>query len=127
MISKVTSAPLQEVGTELGPMIDCVQAKKNIYYWFVSDDNLHTYAKSKIKWGNNHIFFIFFIENELFTENVKRGSVVTNRMFELFNLHLIIISIEAEFRALHNYKEFSSKFILVFEVHIFCQKKIIFA
>ena len=48
--------------------------KKNLYYSFDCDGNLHTYVKSKIKWGNYlELFSIFFIENELFTENVKRG------------------------------------------------------
>ena len=48
--------------------------KKNLYYSFDRDENLHTYVKSKIKWGNcPELFSIFFIENELFTENVKKG------------------------------------------------------
>ena len=48
--------------------------KKNLYYSFDRDENLHTYVKSKIKWGNSlEIFSIFFIANELFTENVKKG------------------------------------------------------
>ena len=32
-------------------------------------------------------FFHFFLENELFTENLKRGSAVTSRTVEWFNLH----------------------------------------
>ena len=44
---------------------------KNLYYSLDRDDNLPRYVKSKIKWGNCHeLFSIFFIENELFTENL---------------------------------------------------------
>ena len=51
-----------------------VPPKKKLYYSFDRDENLHTYVKSKIKWGNClELFSIFFIENELFTENVKKG------------------------------------------------------
>ena len=52
---------------------------------------------SKFCWKVNHIslgyikkllFSIFFIENKLFTENVKKGeTAVTNRTVERFNLH----------------------------------------
>ena len=50
------------------------KTKKNLYYSFDSDKNLHTYVKTKIKWGNGHeLFSIFFIEDELFTENVRKG------------------------------------------------------
>ena len=50
------------------------QAKKFFYYSFDSDGNFHAYVKSKIKWGNRHeVFSIFFIENQLFTENVRKG------------------------------------------------------
>ena len=44
-----------------------MQAKKNTIH-FVSDENLPTYVKS-----NHELFSIFFIENEFFTEKVKRG------------------------------------------------------
>ena len=51
--------------------------KKNLYYSFDRYENLHTYVKSKIKWGNcSELFSIFFIENELFTENVKKTYTV---------------------------------------------------
>ena len=47
------------------------QNKKNLYYSFDCDENLYTYVKSKMKWGNRHeLYSIFVIENELFTENV---------------------------------------------------------
>ena len=50
--------------------------KKNLYYWFDRDETLHTYVKLKIKWGNClELFSIFFIENELFTENLKNGGL----------------------------------------------------
>ena len=46
---------------------------KNLYYSLDRDENLRTYVKSKTKWGNSlEIFSIFFIANELFTENVKK-------------------------------------------------------
>ena len=45
--------------------------KKNLYYWFDYDENLHTHVNSKIKLGNrSKLFSIFFIENELFIETV---------------------------------------------------------
>ena len=48
--------------------------KKNLYYSFDREENLHTYVKWRIKGGNNHeLFSIFSIENELFKENVKKG------------------------------------------------------
>ena len=48
--------------------------QKNLYESFDWDENLHTYVKSKIKWNNRHkLFFILLIENELFTENVRKG------------------------------------------------------
>ena len=53
-----------------------VQAKKkqNLHYSFYSDENLPTYVKSKINWGNcQELFSIFFIEMHLFTENEVKG------------------------------------------------------
>ena len=77
------------------------------YYSFDCDENLQTHVKSKIKWGNRHVLFsILFMENELFTENIKKG-VCGNET----NGQLIRISIGAEFRALQNYREF------FFEIH----------
>ena len=65
------------------------QNKKKLNYSLDSDENLHTYVKSNIKWGNRHkLFTIFFIENDLFTENVKKGSAVTNLTVERFNIHI---------------------------------------
>ena len=53
--------------------------KKNLYYSFDCNEYLYTYVKSKIKLGNRHeLFSISFIENDLYTENVKKGSAVTN-------------------------------------------------
>ena len=50
------------------------QNNKNLYYSFHRDENLHIYVKSKIKWGYHHeLSSIFSIENELFTENLKKG------------------------------------------------------
>ena len=51
------------------------QKKKNLCYSFNGDENLQTHVKFKIKWGNHYeLFFpIFFIENDLYTENVKKG------------------------------------------------------
>ena len=81
-----------------------VQAEeKSLYSSFDSDENLYTNVKSKIKWGNWHeLFSISLIENELFTENVKKGV----RVSTVQPTQLILISIEAEFCALQNYREF---------------------
>ena len=50
-----------------------VPSKKILYYSLDCDENLHTYVKSKKEWGSCHeLFSIFFKENELFTENIKR-------------------------------------------------------
>ena len=52
-------------------------------------------------------FSIFFIENELFTENVKkgvRGNEPNGRTVQ--PKQLILISIEAEFCALQNHRGF---------------------
>ena len=66
--------------------METVRPKK--YYFLDTDENLHTHEKAKIKCGNSYeLFSLFFIENEIPTENVKRGSTVTNRTVERFNLH----------------------------------------
>ena len=61
-----------------------------------------------VGWGNcRELFSIFFIENVLFTENVKkgvRGYEPNGRMVQ--PKQLILISIEAEFCALKIYREF---------------------
>ena len=45
-----------------------------LYYWSDRNQNLWTYIKSKNNWGNSRVLFpIFFIENELFKENGKKG------------------------------------------------------
>ena len=36
------------------------QKKKNLYYSFDCDENLYTYAKSKMEWGNRHELFFQF-------------------------------------------------------------------
>ena len=90
--------------------------KKNLYYSFDCDENWYTYVKSKMKWGNRHeLFSIFFIENELFTENVKkgvRGNEPNGRTVQ--PKQLILISIVAEFRGLQSYRQFFTNFNLVF-------------
>ena len=78
---------------------------------------MYTYVNSKIKWGNSdELFFsIFFIENELFTENVKngvRGNVPNGQTVQPTQFKLI--SIEAEFSALQNYREFFVEFKISF-------------
>ena len=95
---------------------------KNLYYSFDCDENWHTYIKSKLKWGNRHelFFSIFFIENELFTQNIKkgvRGNEPNGRTIQ--PTQLIFISIEAEFCDLQNNKEFFPNLIQVFEVNTF--------
>ena len=103
--------------------------KKNLYYSFNFDENLHTYVKPKIKWGNHHaLFSIFLIENELITENVKNG-VCSNECsgWMVQPTQLIRISFEAEFRALQNYREFFfSNLTLVFELNLFFFQKNVF-
>ena len=97
---------------------------------FDYDENLHTYVKLKLEWGNRQgLFSIFFIENDLFTEIVKkgvRGNEPNDRTVQ--PTQWILISIEAEYCALQNYREFLfSNFILVFEFYIFFSEKYIFA
>ena len=79
-------------------------AQKNLYYSFDYDENLHTHVKSKIKWGNRHeLFSTFFIENELFAVNLKKGvrsNEPNGRTVQL--TQLIRRSIKAEFRTLQN-------------------------
>ena len=109
-----------------GPLKGAVLPKeKNLYYSFDCDENLYTYEKSKIKWANRQEIFlsIFFIENELFTDNLKkgvRGSECSGRTVQ--PTQLIRISVEAEIRALQSYREFFSNFTLVFELYLFLQK-----
>ena len=48
-----------------------------------------------------NFFSIFFIKNELFTENVKKGVCGTEpKGWTVQPTELILISVEAEFRAL---------------------------
>ena len=74
-----------------------------------------------MEWGNRHDFFsIFFIENELFTENVKKGvcgNEPNDRMVQ--PTQLILLSIEAEFYAQQNYRKFFINLFLVLELHFF--------
>ena len=70
------------------------------------DENLHTYVKSKIKWGNRQeIFSIFSLENEFSTENVKKGSDVTNRTVERFRLHSWCLHQSKRYFVLYKAKE----------------------
>ena len=51
-----------------------LRLKKYLYYSVDRDETLHTYVKSKIKWGKClELFSIFFIENQLLRENAKKG------------------------------------------------------
>ena len=68
-------------------------------------------------------FSIFFIENELFTENVKkgvRGNEPNGRTVQ--PTQLTRMSIEAKYHALQNCRVFFSNFTLVFELNIFFRK-----
>ena len=68
------------------------------------------------------LFSIFFIENESFTENVKKGvpgNKPNGRTVQ--PTQLILISIEAEFCDLQNYRVFFN-LILVFELYIIFRK-----
>ena len=48
--------------------------KKKLNYSFDCEEILHIYVKSKFEWGNFHeLFSIISIENQLFTENIKKG------------------------------------------------------
>ena len=77
-----------------------------------------------MKWGKRHEFFsIFFIENELSTENVKngvRGNEPNGRMVQ--PKQLILISFDAEFCVPQVYREFFWIFNVFFELYIFSQK-----
>ena len=82
------------------------RGKKKLYYLFDRDENLHTSVKLTTKWGNcQELFSILFIENELFTENLKNGirsNEPNGRTVQL--TQLILLSIEAESCALQNYR-----------------------
>ena len=82
-----------------------------------------------MKWVNRHeLFSIFFIENELLTENVKKGfhgNESNGRMVQ--PKQLILTSVEAEFCALQNYGEFFFEFHFSFRVIYFFPEKCIFA
>ena len=98
--------------------------KKNLYYSFDCDENLHTHVKSKIKWGNCHeLSSVSFVENKLFPENVKngvRGNEPNGRTVQ--PTQLIRISLESKFRARQNYRDFFSNFPLVFKLYIFLEE-----
>ena len=75
-----------------------------------------------------NFFFHFFVENELFTENVKkRVHRHEQNGWAVQPKQLVLISVEAEFYALQNNREFFLNFILVFELYIFCFRKYISA
>ena len=75
----------------------CTSPQKNLYNSFDRDENFHTYVKSKIKLGKcRELFFIFFIENELFDENLKigvRGKELNGRNVQLTQLILIPVKV----------------------------------
>ena len=75
----------------------------------------------------SRIFFsIFFIENQLFTENVKkgvRGNEPNGRTVQ--PTQLILILTEAELCALQNYTKFYFEFPFSFRVTHFFQKNAI--
>ena len=99
------------------PVKGTVQTNKtNLYYSFDSDENLYTFVELKIKSNRvtvMNFFSIFFIENELFTENVKKGvrsnepndrrvqhtqltyqskpNFVLNKIIEVFLLNFILV------------------------------------
>ena len=81
-----------------------------------------------MKWGNRReLFSIFFIENELFTGNIKkgvRGNECSGRTDQ--PTQLIRISVEAEFRALQSYTEFFFEFYFSFRVIPFSAISLIF-
>ena len=71
------------------------------------------------------IFSIFLIEKELFAEHEKkgiRGNKSNGRTVQ--PTQLIRTSMEAEFRALHNYREFFFEFHFSFRVIQFFFQKI---
>ena len=52
---------------------ETAQAKnKNLSYSFDSDENLHTFVKSKIKQGNRHEFFSQFLHRERFIHRKRK-------------------------------------------------------
>ena len=72
-------------------------------------------------------FPFFFIEIDLFTENVikgLRGYEPSGWTVQL--TQLILISIEVEFLALQSYKEFFFELIFIFRVTHFFQKSFFF-
>ena len=79
--------------------------------------------------GNRHeLLSIFLTENELFPENVQnrvRGNEPNGRTSQPTNL--ILISIEAKFSALQNYREFFFDFHFSFRVSHEFSEKCIFA
>ena len=64
-------------------------------------------------------FLIFIIENELSTENLKKGSTETNRTAERFHLHRWYLYQSEHNFVLYKTIEFFSNFILVFELYYF--------
>ena len=81
---------------------------KKLHYSFDCDENLNIYVKLKLKRGNCPDFFTtLFIENQLLTENVKkgvRGNEPNGRTVQ--PTQLTLISIEAKLCALKNYRVF---------------------
>ena len=80
-----------------------------------------------MKWGNHHelFFSIFSIENELFTENVKKGVRCNKPNGRTVQpTQLILIFIEADFRAL---QRIFFEFHFSFWVILFSSEKCIFA
>ena len=71
-----------------------------------------------------NFFSTFFIENELFTENVNKGSAVTDRTVERFNLHSWCLYQSKRIRVLYETIEsFFRFFLLVFKLYSFFLQK----
>ena len=100
------------------------QKYKDLYYSLNYDESLYKLVRSKIKWGNRQeIFSIYFIENELFTEVVKKGNRGNEPNGQTVEpTQLLLISIEAGIRTLQHYRESFWIFISLFELNIFLQK-----
>ena len=79
--------------------------------------------KLKIKWGNGYeLFSIFFVENGLFTENVKKGVRGNEPNGRTFNLHSLYSYQSKRNFVLYKNRESFFNFHLSFGVIHFFQK-----
>ena len=90
------------------PIKVTVQAKKNLYYSFDSEENVHTYVITKNKMGWRSWTSFHLLQRKRVIPRKRKKGVRVNELNgrTVQRTQLILTSIETEFCALQNYRQF---------------------